>query len=255
MVTKLNSKIIAISWAFTIIRLSTCLAGEKLTIASPEDLPPKIYKENGILKGTYVEIIQAVCKRMNCEPDFQLYPWARAIAMVKSGEIDAIFPPLKNKEREEYLIFPSEPMSYTRNVIFGRKNSGLKIDKLSDLKHLVIGINDQYSYGEAFDDYKKFLNLDVSRTEELQIKKLANKSQIRMDVAAASEEAFLSQVKRLHNANDFEILYTISENPSYVAFSKAGGKKANRLAKKFSETLGQLKKEGLIDKINEKYFK
>jgi len=76
-----------------------------------------------------------------------------------------------------------------------------------------------------------------------------------MDVAAASEEAFRSQIKRLNHPNEFEILYTISENPSYIAFSKARGKKANKLAKKFSETLSQLKKEGLTDKINDKYLK
>lgn len=232
-----------------------CLAEETLIFASPEDLPPKIYKENGVLKGTYVDIIRAVCKRMKCKADFQMYPWARAVAMAKAGEVDALFPPLKTKERLEFLIFPAEPMSYTRNVIFARKNSGYKISQLSDLKNLIVGINDQYSYGPAFDQYKKNLHLDVSRTEELQIKKLANNSLKRMDVAAGAEEAFLILSKRLGYSRDFEIIYTISENPSYVAFSRARGKKAKQLANEFSATLSQLKKEGVVDRINDQYFK
>lgn len=238
-----------------IILSPVCFAEETLIFASPEDLPPKIYKENGVLKGTYVEIIRAVCKRMKCKADFQLFPWARAVAMAKAGEVDALFPPFKTKERSEFLIFPAEPMSYTRNVIFARKNSGYKINELSDLKNLIVGINDQYSYGQAFDRYKNNFHLDVSRTEELQIKKLANNLLKRMDVAAASEEAFLILSKRLGHTRDFEILYTISETPSYVAFSKARGKKAKQLAQEFSQILHQLKKEGVVDRINDQYFK
>lgn len=228
---------------------------EKIIFASPEDLPPKIYKKNNKLKGTYVDIIREVCKRMHVEPEFRLYPWARAVAVVKSGEVDAIFPPLKITERLEFLYFPSEPMSYTRNVIFARTYSTLKVSKISDLKDLVVGINDQYSYGPEFDSYKKNLKLDISRNEEIQINKLANTTAKRMDVAAASEEAFLYLMKRLGYAHQYKVIYTISEAPSYVAFSKAHGQKGKELSEKFSKTLRQLKDEGVIQKINDKYFK
>jgi polar amino acid transport system substrate-binding protein len=234
--------------------IPACFSLEVLTFASLEDLPPKIYKEDGVLKGTYVDIISAVCERMNYKAEFISYPWARVLIVAQNGSVDAIFPPLKSAEREEFLIFPSEPVSYTRNVIFSRKNSNLNIKQLSDLKGLMVGVNDRYSYGQIFDDFKKNLNLDLSRTEDMQISKLAESSAKRMDVAAGSEEVFLFLMKKRGLRDNFKILYTISESPSYVAFSKARGVKAKDLANKFSKAFLELKKEGVIAKINKKYF-
>ncbi len=242
--------------AFFIALFFTCPAfAEYITFASPESISPKIFQENDRVRGTYVDIIREVCKRMKVEPSFEQYPWPRAVTMVKNGKVDAIFPPFKTSERLEFLYFPSEPMSYTRNVIFARKSRQLKIHKLEDLKGLIVGINDQYSYGTDFDNFKKNLKLDLSRNEEMQINKLAHKGKTRMDVAAASEEAFKYTSKKLGKNKEFEIVYVISETPAYVAFSKAGGEKNRKLAEEFSRILIQLKKEGVVEEINDRYLK
>jgi len=240
------------SFLFTI---SAVFPAEKVIFASPERLPPKIFKENGVLRGTYVEIITVVCKRMNVEPVFVQYPWARAVSMVKNGKVDAIFPPFKTKERERFLYFPEEPMSHTRNAIFARKARKIKMNKMEDLQTLVVGIIDQYSYGAEFDRFKSSLSVDLSRTEEMQINKLAHQGQVRMDVAAASEEPFKFLSRNMGHAQEFERIYVFSETPSFVAFSKAGGEKNKKFAMEFSRILKQLKKEGVIQEINDHYFK
>lgn len=247
-------KILLIHVLLTLVLSSVAFSKEKITFASPENLPPKVYKENGKLIGTYVDIITAICKRMKVEPVFVQFPWARAIAMVKNGKVDAIFPPLKTAEREEYLYFPTEAVSHTRNVIFARKVRNIKVKKMSDLHNLIVGINDQYSYGPEFDSYKNQLTLDVSRTEEMQINKLTYPGQIRMDVAAAAEEAFKYLSHKLGHSKDLEVIYVISESPSYVAFSKANIEN-KKIAEEFSRTLKQLRKEGVIQEINDRYFK
>ena len=192
---------------------------------------------------------------MNVEPVFVQYPWARATLLVKNGKVDAIFPPFKTKEREEFLYFPTEPVSQTRNAIFARKTRRIKINKLEDLKGLTVGIIDQYSYGPEFDRIKGSLKIDLNRTEEMQIKKLAHQGQVRMDVAAASEGPFNFISKNMGIAQDFEKIYVFSVAPSYVACSKAGGEKNKKLAQEFSKVLIQLRKEGVIQEINDHYFK
>lgn len=238
----------------TLLVLPNISFAEKIIFASPENLPPKIFMENGKLRGTYVDIITTICKRMKVEPVFVQYPWPRAVIMVRDGKVDAIFPPLKTKEREEFLYFPTEPVSHTRNVIFARKVRNIKVKQMEDLQHLVVGINDQYSYGPRFDNYKNKLTLDISRTEEMQINKLTHQGHIRMDVAAASEEAFKFLSSKLGQANDLEVVYVLSEAPSYVAFSRAKPKN-KKLAQDFSRILKQLRKEGVIQEINDRYFK
>ncbi|MDM8550649.1 transporter substrate-binding domain-containing protein [Desulfobacterales bacterium HSG2] len=230
---------------------------EKAVFVSLEDLPPKVYKEDGKLKGIYVDIIREICKRISIRAEFQLYPWKRCVMMVKDGDADAIFPPFLTQERTEFLYFPSEPMTVTRNVIFARNKSGIRIERLDDLKGLIVGINRGYSYGPEFDAYKKNLKLEYCKDEEMQIKKLSEGSPElkRMDVAVASEEPFRFKSKKLGFSDTFEVIYVLSEKPSYVAFSKAVGQKGKMLSEKFSQALSQLKKEGIIQKIQNNYFK
>lgn len=242
---------------FLLFLISTpaIFSAERITFASPERIPPKVFKENGVIRGTYIDIITAVCKRMNVEPVFVQYPWVRAMVMVKNGKVDAIFPPFKTKEREEFLYFPAEPISYTRNAIFAKKTRKIKVTKLEDLRPLIVGVIDQYSYGAEFDRIKSTLTLDISRTEEMQINKLAHQGQVRMDVVAASEEPFKFLSRNMGHAKEFERIYVFSEKPSYVAFSKAGGEKNKKFAIEFSRVLKQLRKEGVIQEINDQYFK
>lgn len=239
---------------FTLLNSNTAFA-RKVVFVSPEEIPPKIFRENGKLRGTYVDIIKLVCFRLKLEPVFEQYPWPRAVTMVKHGKVDAIFPPFKTDERLEFLYFPYEPISYTRNAIFARKARKITIRSLEDLKTFIVGVNDQYSYGPQFDEYKKHLSLDVSRNEEMQINKLGHEGKVRMDVAAASEEAFKYLSKKMGYAKELEMVYVISQNPSYVAFSKAKGEKNRKLAEDFSRVLNQLKKEGVIDSIHDSYLK
>ncbi|MEK2644149.1 substrate-binding periplasmic protein [Bdellovibrio sp. BCCA] len=231
------------------------LAAEKLLFASSDSLPPKIYKEDGELRGTYVEIIREICKRMNVEAEFVTYPWARVMVMAKTGKVDAIFPPFKTPDREAFLYFTSEPMSHTRNVVFAPKKKHITVNSLNDLQGLTVGINDQYSYGPKFDAYKKNLNLDLSNNEEMLVNKLGRKGATkRIDVAIASEEVFKFLSKRLGFLDDFEVVYVLSANPSYVAFSKAKGEKAKELTEQYNKILLQLKKEGFVQKVMNKYI-
>lgn len=241
--------------AVSLLVLPISVFAEKAVFVSLENLPPKIYKEDGQLKGTYVDIIREVCKQLNIEPEFQLYPWKRCVKMVKIGKADAIFPPFLTQERTEFLYFPSEPMSFTKNVIVAMKKNNIKMKTFDDMKGLVVGVNIGYSYGPEFDTHKKDLKLDYCTDEKMQIRKLAAENPKRMDIAVASEEPFKFMSKKLGLSDKFEVIFVLSEKPSYVAFSKATGEKGKLLSEKFSKTLGRLKKEGIIQKIEDKYFK
>ncbi|WP_374077478.1 substrate-binding periplasmic protein [Bdellovibrio bacteriovorus] len=241
---------------FLILILFKNAFAAKIRFASTDSLPPKIFKEDGELKGTYVEIIREICKRMKVEAEFVTYPWARAIVMAKNGRVDAIFPPFKTEERETFLYFTSEPMSFTQNAVFALRKDKLVVKNLSDLQGMTVGINDQYSYGPQFDAYKKNLKLDLSSSEEMLVNKLGRPGTLkRIDVAIASEEVFKFMSKRMGFLQDFEAVYVFSTAPSYVAFSKAKGEKGKELADKYNKVLLQLKKEGFVEKIMDKYTK
>ncbi|AFY01109.1 substrate-binding periplasmic protein [Bdellovibrio bacteriovorus] len=228
---------------------------EKIVFATYDDIPPKVYREGTELKGTYIEIIREICKRMNVEPVFETYPWPRAEVMTETGKVDALFPPFMTDERKKVYYFTEEPVTYTRNMAFALKKRKVKVTGLEDFKKLTVGVNDRYSYGPVFDAFKKKLRLDHSTTQEMLVKKLSASDVKRVDVVIASEEAFWFLVKRMGYKDVFEQVYVVSENPSYVVFSKAAGKSHQQMAERFNKTLVQFKKEGGVKRINDKYLK
>ncbi|AHZ83992.1 hypothetical protein Bb109J_c1295 [Bdellovibrio bacteriovorus] len=238
-----------------VFTLAVGARGEKIVFASYDDIPPKIYREGAELKGTYIEIIREVCKRMKVEPVFETYPWPRAVMMAETGKVDALFPPFETEERRKVFHFPNEPVSQTRNLAFALKKRKVRVKGLEDFKGLTVGVNDRYSYGPSFDEFKKQLRLDHSTTQEMLVKKLKADNIKRVDVVVASEEAFWFLAKRLGYKDEFEQVFVVSENPSYVVFSKAAGKDRARLAERFNTTLLQLKKEGVTKKIFDRYLK
>jgi len=235
-----------------IMLLPVSVLAEKVVFVSPENIPPKIYKESGQLMGTYVDIIREVCKRLDIDPEFRLYPWKRAVKNVKEGRADAIFPPFQTEKRTEFLYFPSEPMTATRTVIFARKESGVKISGLDDLRGKIVSVVAGYSYSPEFDRLGELKKKECYIGVEQQVRTLHKG---RMDVAVAAERPFRFFAKKLGLGEFFKVVFVLSEENSYVAFSKAKGLKSKLLAEKFGQTLSQLKKEGVIKRIEDKYFK
>ena len=51
------------------------------------------------------------------------------------------------------------------------------------------------------------------------------------------------------------MVYVLTEKASYVAFSKATGEKGKVLSEEFSKAFERLKKEGVTQKIEDKYLR
>lgn len=70
-----------------------------------EDFPPFTYGSattdtEARAVGPFVEIIEAVCARMEVDCPVQLLPWRRALALAEAGEVDGIFTVIRSPDRE-----------------------------------------------------------------------------------------------------------------------------------------------------------
>lgn len=193
-----------------------------------DSLPPYEYLENGVAKGLNVDIIRSVCKKIGVTPVFREYPWSRAMHMVKNGEVDAIFSLYKTKEREEFLLFPTHPLNDETNVIIVPKESVLRAGSLDDMKKWRVGVVQDYSYGEKFDNYAAIYK-EASTDNEQLLRKLEGG---RLDAVVINKKVFFS----LKADEKFKIIYTVNTEALYVAFSKKSAK-AQRLVSQFSRHL------------------
>ncbi|HWQ07951.1 MAG TPA: transporter substrate-binding domain-containing protein, partial [Holophaga sp.] len=117
------------------------------------DYPPFEYAENGVPKGMSVEITRMVFQKMGYDITIALYPWKRALHMVRTGEVDGIFSASRTREREAYGVFPKESLVDGGTYFFALQDSTIAYDgDLAKLAGYTIGTDRGSSYGDRFDE-------------------------------------------------------------------------------------------------------
>ncbi len=223
---------------------------EKLVFVTTE-FPPSVIVTNNEVSGTDVDIVRAICAQLGIEPEIKVVPWARALYLVKEADADVIFSPKKTPERSEFLYFTTEPINTERSIMIVRKNQVFDIRSLADLHGKSIGMVRGFSYGADFDTAQDLKKIEC--TDDTQLLELFDKG--RFDAVIINEKKFNTISQTLALADHFETRYVVSEEFSYIGFSKTSlGQQGEALAKKFSRMLRQLKEDGTLDAIRQRYF-
>jgi polar amino acid transport system substrate-binding protein len=234
-----------------VLLLPVSATAEKIIIAGLGTFPPYQYEENGQMVGTDPDTAREVCKRLGIEAEFQIMPWKRILVSAEKGLVTAVVALLHTEERTQFLYYTDETIHVQKNVIMASKEKGIKINTLDDLKDKTVGVVREFSYGSEFDS-RQGLKKEIC-DDQKEVVRMLDKG--RIDVAATSERPFRFMCKEVGVQDHFEVVYVLSENPTYMGFSKAGGEKNKVLAEKFSQTLRQLREEGVIQKIIDKYLR
>ena len=75
-----------------------------IRINTQEWEPYNFKLEDGKVGGIATEIIEKVLNEMKVNYHIEIYPWARAQAMVESGESDAFYAASRNSKRDSYAV-------------------------------------------------------------------------------------------------------------------------------------------------------
>ncbi len=84
------------------------------------------------------EVCSTVLTNMGYRPKLHIYPWARAVALVKQGQADALYLANINEERRKWAVF-SNPIGDEISVVFKRKDFTANFTKLKDLADYKVG--------------------------------------------------------------------------------------------------------------------
>jgi polar amino acid transport system substrate-binding protein len=241
-------KLIVTLALFVLIFLPTIAQAEKVVFATTE-WPPYAFTKDGQPSGINVEIVVELCKRLGIDSEIRVLPWQRALDYVEKGKVDAIFALRYTEERAKFVYYPSESLPVEKTVVMSPKGSGMKVNKIDDLKGKKIGVVRGYSYSPEFDNYQEAKKTICDDDNQL-VKILGKK---RIELAAGADEGSIKYLCK-KDGIEVETLYVLNEAKGYIAFSKAIGERAKILGDKFSEALKKLKEEGFIEKVQSKYF-
>ncbi|MCL9783253.1 transporter substrate-binding domain-containing protein [Vibrio sp. S4M6] len=102
--------------------------------------PPFVQRgDDGEVSGPFVEMLKDVCKEMQEDCEFSLFPNKRLKHMVKHGKVDGGFVYGWNEDRASYLYY-SIPFMLTEYGVFVPDSNKSTIQSLKDLQGYTVGV-------------------------------------------------------------------------------------------------------------------
>ncbi|EEU29674.1 putative cystine-binding periplasmic protein [Limosilactobacillus coleohominis 101-4-CHN] len=218
-----------------------------LTVGLEGTYAPYSYRENGKLTGFEVDMARALAKKMGYKVKFVPTKWDSLIAGVGSHKFDmAINNIAMTPERQKAYLF-STPYIYSKTSLIMKKDNN-DIKNVNDIKGKKIAA----ATGTAnADNVKKFGGDNVSSPDFATAMSLIRQG--RVQAAMNSKEAFL-YYQRTNNADDLkEMTVPTSKIPSQkIGILMAKNNKG--LKKKTDKALNELRKDGTLKRLSDKYF-
>ncbi len=219
-------------------------------VFNTQDFPPFSYKIDGEIKGPGVDIIEAVCEKINVDCSFRLLPWTRAQKEVKAGKANAMFVIGWNKTRAEWLYF-TPPILKTEYGFFVKDDNPLEFKDESDIKGYKVGVFGPSNTSKSLEKIKANigdLNIDMRPDDESGFKKLSGG---RVEAVFSNRDVGAAMIKKI-NLTNLRYAGKQRELNYYIGFSKNFNDKS--IVDKFNNGFMELYKDGTIKKILDKYF-
>ena len=113
--------------------------------------PYQYYDAAGLLRGTDYETVRAAGEKAGFHMAFLLDEWGAVEQKMLAGELDAVFQVQKNPQRAARYCFSKLLRNAVTEVITA--DAGLSLAGYADIpgKGLTLGVQANYSYGDAID--------------------------------------------------------------------------------------------------------
>lgn len=199
--------------------------------------------------GIDIDIAEKLSQALGIPIEIQHHPWARALELIRSGQVDIITGVAYSKERERFMYYV--PVSYcsVRPVFYTLKGKGALIQSYEDLYGPSVGYSLNSVYFEPFDSDAKINKTGLS-TEAQLLKVLALG---RIEIIIATDPNISYEISRLGYRDVLEPAeyQPLEKTGLFIAVSRKS--KALALAGDIEEALRRLMEEGTVEKIISSY--
>ena len=239
-------------FAVLITFVNTAYSGDKLIFSSYSQGAPITWAKDGKLFGVGPEIVETIFTELGVSVESKVYPWKRVLMSAKRGDIDVIAGVYFTQERANYLEYCKPHYTTSDLVVIVAKGKVFPFNKWDDLIGMTGGILVGDSLGAEFD---KFVaeKLNIVRVSNL-IQGFKMLAKGRIDYMPMSRTMAEIQAKKFGFRNDIEILsMPINTEKLYIGISKKSP--FRKYLPKVNQRLNQLKEQGVIEKLTQKYIK
>lgn len=231
------------------------LAEDKIVVISMSEFPPYEFIEEGKIQGINYDTVSEVFRRAGYKTEFLPLPWKRALKLTESGDIDAVFSIKKSDYRKDQFIF-SDPIMYTQDYFFKRKDFNIDVKDLDDLKPYKIAIVDKYFYGNKINK-DNFPNLSPITSSIPEADNLRRLRAGRVDLSLCSIRTcnyWIQKYSKLFSNIDYiKSPAANSVKSLHIAFSRKDLARSNEIVQRFNEELAKYIAEGGTKRNISKY--
>jgi len=105
------------------------LGGRTLNIGSDTTYPPHEFIEDGIVKGFDVDVVAAICTRINCSPNWVTTQWDGIFAALADGQFDMVVSGVTiTDERDKIVDFSDPYIIVQQGVLMRVEDQGADIE-------------------------------------------------------------------------------------------------------------------------------
>ena len=101
---------------------SACIAEETLYFASPQNIIPFVYEDNGSITGYDYDIFMEIMKRAGLDVKVELLPFNRIWSYLLDGSVDGTFMIFYKENRKKNIVYCKEPMHRATWIAMARWN-------------------------------------------------------------------------------------------------------------------------------------
>ncbi|WP_394173649.1 transporter substrate-binding domain-containing protein [Guptibacillus hwajinpoensis] len=222
----------------------------KLVVATSGTLYPTSYYEEGsdTVTGYEVEVVREMGKRLDLEVEFEEMGFDGMLTSINSGKVDLAANDITNTEKREEKFTFSEPIKYSYGTAIVRKDDLSGIKSLDDLD------------GKKAAGASTTIYMEVARengAEEVIYDNATNEQYLR-DVSTGRTDIILNDyyLQTLALAAFPDLNITIHPDIEYYPNNQAVvmKKDSGELESKVNETLKEMKDDGTLKELSEKFF-
>jgi len=240
-------------------------SSEKIvTISTLYDYPPFTFKEEKdknitndtippgddamSLKGYSWDLVRESYHAVGYTVQLKIAPWARGMMYMKQGVVDLIFPATKTDERLKDFHYSQHPTDRQHFVIYTKKDTQFKWNSLESLRNLHIGTMLKWSYGEKFDQANYVIKKTFTEIDAMFNLLLID----RLDGVVGYEASCDYQLDKMGILTQFKKSPRFDFSNQFIIGSKENFNAQKKL-KEFDRGMEIITKNGVLDKIKEKW--
>jgi len=220
--------------------------GEMVIATEGTWAPWTYHDENDQLVGFDIEVAQAVCEKLGVKVKFVEGEWDGLLAGLETGRYDTMANGVDiTPEREEKYDF-SAPYAYIRTALMVRKDDD-SIQSFEDLKGKSTANTISSTYAALAEQYGAEVTGvdDLNQTIELLL-------QGRIDATLNAEVTYRDYITQHPDANIKVAAYT--EEANHIAMPFRKGAETESLRGEVDKALEELREDGTLGEISQKYF-